>query len=117
MNSIAGMNPQQMTSTQKFEAARHLHELMLSQVESGNPDYAIEDGIASDGSDPRIAFIGLHGLKPGNKDAMVRWFDDLHRQSQSLSKSRPPAGTSPLAPLTPQETQGGFTPPRQGNPF
>jgi hypothetical protein len=117
MNSIASMNPQQMTSTQKFEAARQIHEYMLSQVESGNPDYAIEDGIASDGSDPRIGFIGLSGLKPGNKDAMVRWFDDLHRQSQMLSKSRPPAGTSPLAPLTPQETPGGFTSPRQGNPF
>lgn len=117
MNSIAGMNPQQMTSTQKFEAARSIHEYMLSQVESGNPDYAIEDGIASDGSDPRIGFIGLNGIKPGDKDAMVRWFDDLHRQSQALSKVRPPAGMSPLAPLAPQENQGGFASPRQGNPF
>jgi polyhydroxyalkanoate synthesis regulator phasin len=101
MDSIAGMNPQQMTSTQKFEAARHIHEYMLSQVESGNPDYAIEDGIASDGSDPRVGFIGLSGLKPGDKDAMVRWFDDLHRQAQALGT---PATASPFGNALPRRT-------------
>lgn len=101
MNSIASMNPQQMTSDQKFEAARHLHEYMLSQIESGNPAYALEDGISSDSKDPRLGFLGLQSLPPDNKDAMVRWFEDLHRQAKALGT---PSTASPFGNAMPIRT-------------
>lgn len=114
--SVASMDLSQMTSTQKFEAARHLHEFMLSQMESGNPAYQLGEGAGQDGSDPRVSLIGLDGVKPGNKAQMIQWLEDLHRQASGARPS-PPKGTSPLAPLTPREMPMGITPPRAGNPF
>lgn len=100
MDSVSGMDPSQMTSTQKFEAARHLHEFLLSQLESGNPSYQIEDGLGTRTHDRRIALIGLDALKPGNKDQMVQWFEDLHRQSKGPKSGRMnPVGPNNAPPM------------------
>lgn len=99
--SVAGMKLDQMTSTQKYEAARHLHEFMLSQLESGNPAYQIGENAGQDGKDPRTSLIGLDALKTDNKDQMIQWLQDLHRQSNSSNK---PANESPFGDALPIRT-------------
>ena len=99
--SVAGMKPDKMTSTQKYEAAQHLHEFMLSQLESGNPAYQIGENAGQDGKDPRTSLIGLDALDTKNQDQMIQWFMDLHRQSNSSNK---PANASPFGNALPRRT-------------
>jgi len=90
----------QMTSDQKFEHARSLHDFLLSQVESGNPAYEMGDQIASSTDNPNIALLGLDTLKPGDKDAMIKWLEDFQRQSNVFTNpgalSDPSAASSAM---------------------
>jgi len=99
--AVAGMKPEQMTSTQKYEAAQHLHEFMLSQLESGNPAYQVGENAGQSGDDPTTSLIGLDALDTKNKDQMVQWFEDLHRQA---NRSNKPANASPFGNALPRRT-------------
>jgi len=89
MQTVSGLQLNQMTSEQRFEAARSVHDYMLSQLESGNADWQTEAGLIGEGDDPRIALLGLDQIKPGNKDQMLKWFEDLQRQARAITKWSP----------------------------
>jgi hypothetical protein len=99
--AVAGMQPDKMTPDQKYEAALHLHEFMLSQLESGNPAYQVGENAGESGDDPRTSLIGLDALDTKNKDQMVQWFADLHTQA---NRSNKPANASPFGKALPIRT-------------
>ena len=78
---IATLDPSKMTPDQKFNAARAYHDFALSQVETGNEAWKPKSG-DEDPLSPNVLLNGLDTMKPGNREGMIRWFEDFVQRSR-----------------------------------